>query len=182
MFNTKVNLTIILQGRAMLSEQECSRQLRKPIINKKGKYAGKQARDKKGRPLYYYETVPDLDKLDRHTLRVDAIVDGKKEVEVINFYTRKNREVEQVINISEEAYKYFVSNEMPNGFRAPREFKPFAPTKSFLNKKTKRFVEGIPIEVQAWRSFSAQQRLEWHLNSICASRGGRMKSYTVFND
>ena len=59
MNDIKINLIIVVQGASMMSEQECSKQLRKPIINKRGKYAGKQARDKRGHLLWHYETVPD---------------------------------------------------------------------------------------------------------------------------
>ena len=179
--DVKVNLTMFVPGATMMSEQECSKQLRKPVINKRGRYAGKQARDKNGKLLWYYEKVPDLTKYDRHDIKVKSLA-KKGETEVITYYTRKFREAKRVINLSPEAYNYFISSETPHGYRAPRSFKPYAPIRSHLDRKTKKWVDGTPIEVQAWQAASPEQRLEWHLNSIAASMGGRIASYTVFND
>jgi len=181
MSNIKINLVIVVQGAAMMSEQECSKQLRKPIINKRGKYAGKQARDKKGNLLWYYETVPDLTKYNRHDVEVDSLTE-KGKTETLTYYTRKSREVKQSINMCQEAYDYMISSEMPHGYHAPKNFKPYMPTRSRLDRKTKKWVDGTPLEVQAWRAASIQQRLEWHLNATAASLGGRVDSYTVFND
>lgn len=171
----------MVQGATIMSEQECSKQLRKPIINKRGKYAGKQARDKKGNLLWRYETVPDLTKYNRHDVKVSSSTE-KGKTEILTYYTRKNREVRQSINISQEAYDYFISNERPYGYTAPKNFKPYMPTRSRLDRKTKKWVDGVPIDVQAWRAASAQQRLEWHLNSIAQALKGRVDSYQVFND
>ena len=183
MSDIKINLVIVVQGASMMSEQECSKQLRKPIINKRGKYAGKQARDKKGNLLWYYETVPDLTKYNRHGVKVTSLTEkGKTETETLTYYTRKNREVKQSINMYQEAYDYMISSEMPYGYRAPKNFKPYMPTRSRLDRKTKKWVEGVPLEVQAWKAASIQQRLEWHLNATAASLGGKVDSYTVFND
>ena len=181
MSDVKVNLTIIVPGATMMSEQECSKQLRKPVINKKGKYAGKQARDKKGKLLWYYEKVPDLTKYDKNELKVRSS-EKKGETEVLTYYTRKCREARQVINISQEAYDYFISSEVPYGYHAPKSFKPYSPIKSHMDRKTKKWIDGTPIEVQAWRVASLEQRLEWHLNSIAESLKGKVASYKVFND
>lgn len=186
MSNTKVNLTVVVPGATILSKRECLKQLKKPVINTKGKYAGKQARDKKGNLLYHHETVPDLSKYDRHNLSVSyqvGFLTGTKYVkETLTYYTRKCREAKQVINLSEEAYDYFVSKELPAGYHAPKDFKPYAPIRSHLDRKSKKYVEGISLDMQAWRACSPTQRLEWHLNAICESMGGRMDSYAVFND
>lgn len=179
MNDIKLNLVIVLQGATMMSEQECPKQLKKPIFNKRGKYAGKQARDKKGNLLWYYESVPDTSKCDRHDMRIGPS-DGK--TETITYYTRKSREVKQSINMCQEAYNYMISGEMPYGYRAPKDFKPYMPTRSRMDRKTKKWVDGVPVEVQAWRAASIQERLEWHLNATAASLGGRVDSYTVFND
>ena len=181
MSDAKINLVVVVQGAAMMSEQECSKQLRKPIINKRGKYAGKQARDKKGNLLWHYETVPDLSKYNRHDVEVDSSSEEGK-TETLTYYTRKSKDVRQSIHMSQEAYDYFISNEMPYGYRAPKNFKPYMPIKSHLDRKTKKWVNGTPIEIQAWKTASEKQRLEWHLNSIALSLGGKVDSYTVFND
>lgn len=181
MSDIKINLVVVVQGASMMSEQECSKQLRKPIINKRGKYAGKQARDKKGNLLWYYETVPDLTKYDRHDVEANSLTE-KGKTETLVYYTRKSREVKQSINMCQEAYDYMISSEMPHGYHAPKNFKPYMPTRSRLDRKTKKWVDGVPLEVQAWKATSIQQRLEWHLNATAASLGGRVDSYTVFND
>jgi hypothetical protein len=181
MNNIKINLIIVVQGASMMSEQECSKQLRKPIINKRGKYAGKQARDKRGNLLWHYETVPDLTKYNRHDVGVNSLTE-KRKTEILTYYTRKSREVKQSINMCQEVYDYMISSEMPRGYRAPKNFKPYMPIRSRLDRKTKKWVDGVPFEVQAWRAASIQQRLEWHLNAIAASLGGRVDSYTVFDD
>ena len=181
MSDIKINLVIAVQGAAMMSEQECSKQLRKPVINKRGKYVGKQARDKKGNLLWFYKTVPDLTKYDRHDVRVDSSTE-KGKTEIITYYTRKNKEIKQSINMTQEAYNYFVSSEMPSNFHAPRDFKPNAPIRSHNDRKTQKWVEGVPLDIQAWRAMSEKERLEWHLASIAASMRGKVDSYTVFKD
>ena len=172
MSDIKISLTVLVQGATIMSEQECSKQLKKPVINKKGKYAGKQARDKEGNPLYYYESVPDFTKFNRYDIRIDS-KGGKKET--ITYFTRKSREVRQIINMSEEAYNYFISVEMPQGYQAPNGYR------AHLDKKSKNLIE-VPLDIQSWRELSKKQRLEWHLNAICENMRGKMESYTVFND
>ena len=103
MSDIKINLVVVVQGATMMSEQECSKQLKKPVINKRGKYAGKQARDKKGNLLWFYKAVPDLTKYDRHDVRIDSPTE-KGKTEIITYYTRKNREIKQSINMTQEAY------------------------------------------------------------------------------
>lgn len=176
MSDTKINLVVVIPGATMMSEQECSKQLKKPVINKKGKYAGKQARDKKGNLLWYYESVPDLSKYDKHEIRVITSEEGEKKSETITYHTRKYRSVRQVINLTKDAYDYFISNEAPYGYRAPKDFKPSA------KAKKKKQSDNLSNNALAWRDSSIKERLEWHLNSICASMGGKMESYKVFND
>ena len=180
MDNIKINLVILTRGASMMSEQECSKQLKKPVINQRGKYAGKQARDKNGNFIWYYKTVPDLSKYDRHDIRFAS--SKKTQTEVLTYYTRKQKEIKQSINMTQEAYEYFISNEMPANYHAPKNFKPKIPVKSHLDKKAKKYVEGIPLDIQAWRAASTQERLEWHLNAIASDLGGKVDSYTVFED
>ena len=159
---------MLVPGAKPLSEQECSKQLTKPVIIKKGKLAGKQARDKQGNLLYYNEIVPDMSKFDKHVFKIFNKEENKPETYV--YFTRKNRPAKQTINISEEAYNYFISTEVPSGFRVPLE----------LRASLKRSHESF--ETQAWKKMGEQGRLEWHLKSICDSMGGTMESYTVFDD
>lgn len=159
---------MLVPGAKPLSEQECSKQLTKPVIIKKGKFAGKQARDKKGNLLYYHETVPDLSKFDKHVFKILNKEENKLETYV--YFTRKNKPAKQTINISEEAYNYYISIEAPSNFHIPAE----------LRASLKRSHESF--EQQAWKKLSKEERLEWHLKSICDSMGGTMESYTVFDD
>jgi hypothetical protein len=182
MSDIKINLVIVVLGATIMSEQECSKQLRKPILNKRGRYAGKQARDKKGNLLWKYETVPDLAKYNRNDVEVEYLEEGKKKKETLTYYTRKSKSVKQSINMSSEAYRYMISDEMPYGYQAPKNFKPKKPIKSKIDKKTKKMVVGIPIEQQAWKAASTQQRLEWHLKTIASNFGGVVDSYTIFKD
>lgn len=86
----------------------------------------------------------------------DRVKKGKK-VEVkrkkLQFFTRKSIPAIQVINMSEEAYQYMISNEVPS----------FS-TKSVWNKMTK------------------EQRLVAHLNETAAYLGGKLVDYTVYPD
>lgn len=138
---------MLVPGASMMSEQECSKQLKKPILNKKGK----QLKDKNGDLMWETTIVPDFTKYDKHTIKVS--LDKKKPV-TYTYHTRKCKQAKQVINISQEAYNYFISNEVPYEYKAS----------------------------QSWKSISKKQRLEWYLKSICESRGGILQSYTVFDD
>lgn len=159
---------MLVPGAKPLSEQECSKLLTKPVIIKKGKLAGKQARDKQGNPLYYTEIVPDMSKFDKHVFKIFNKEENKPETYV--YFTRKNRPAKQTINISEEAYEYYVSTEVPSSFHIPAE----------LRASLKRSHESF--EQQAWKKLSKEERLVWHLKAICNSMGGTMESYTVFDD
>lgn len=95
MNDVKINLTVIVPGAIIMSEQECSKQLKK-VIEKKTK-TGK----------VYKKTievqVEDWDKMDKHTMRVTGPNGSKPET--ITFYTRKTRPASQSLNISKEAYE-----------------------------------------------------------------------------
>ena len=86
----------------------------------------------------------------------DKIKVGKKtkiKKEKIQFYTRKSIPVLQVINMSEEAYQYMISNEVP----------------SFSTKS-------------AWNKMTVEQRLVAHLNETASSLGGKLVDYTIYPD
>lgn len=174
MSNTKVNLTILLPGSTMMSERDCSKEVKRPVINKKGKYAGKQKRNKKGELVFETALVPDPEKCNHYSIKVSYKDDKTKKMvtEFLHFNTRGYKTAKQSLNISEEAYDYFIGNEVPDGYRFPKEFKP---NKALLKK-------GISVSSQAWNSQSQKEKLEWHLRRICESRGGRLADYTVFND
>ena len=180
MNDIKINLTMIVPGATMMSEQECSKQLKKPLINKRGKYAGKQARDKRGNLLWFYETVPDPAKYDRHSFQTKPTKGEKPET--IVYFTRKAREAKQVISLSNEAYEDFISGNMPYNYKAPKNFKPYRPIRTHKDRKTKKVVEGMSVDLQAWKVLTPEERLKWHLNAIAEGLNGEVESYTVFND
>lgn len=179
MIDIKMNLTLLVPSATIMSEQECSKQLKKPVIIKRGKYAGKQARDKEGNLLWYHESVPDLDKYDKQELTL-SLPNNQKQT--IVYYTRKKRDARQVMNLSTDAYNYFISNETPVGYRAPKNFKPYASIRTFKHRKTKEVIEGTSINAQSWRILTPKERIEWHLNAIAESLGGKVESYTIFKD
>jgi hypothetical protein len=162
----KLNLTMILPGRVMMSEQECLRKVRRPLMGK-GKKADKQVIDRNGNPVWV--TVKELDpmKTDRETIIITG-KDGNEEM--LSIITRKARPASKSINLTKEAYDYFISQELPEGFHAPKNFKP----------KVSPFKK--PINLQAWLSMSETERLEWHLTNICSSMGGTMASYTIHGE
>jgi hypothetical protein len=94
MSEIKINLSIVLPGRIMLSKEECLKTTQKVIENK----------SKSGK--VYKKTiniqVEDWDKMDKHSVRV---ADKKKSSEVITFHTRKYRPALQSLNINKEAYE-----------------------------------------------------------------------------
>lgn len=86
----------------------------------------------------------------------DRIRKGRKteyKKEKLTFFTRKCVSALQVINMSEEAYQYMISNEVP----------------SFSNRST-------------WMKMSKEQRLVAHLNETAAYLGGKLASYCVYPD
>ena len=174
MSEVKVNLTIILQGGVMMSEQECSKQLKEPILVERGRYKGKVKKDKNGNPMFKVRTVPDPAKTDHHSLKLSYKDEKTRKTveEWVNFSTRRCIPAKQSLNICQEAYDYFISDEVPDGYRAPEDFKP---SKKLLHK-------GYSKTKQAWMAMPEKEKLEWHLNRICAHRNGIMGDYTVFND
>lgn len=107
---------------------------------------GKEACQKSPKELTEYNCLIVTDKI-----RKGKKVEYKKEKLV--FFTRKCIPALQVINMSEEAYQYMISNEVP----------------SFSNKNT-------------WMKMSKEQRLVAHLNEVAASLGGKLASYCVYPD
>lgn len=89
---------------------------------------------------------PDPEKHHKEFMKIE---DGKGHFETITVNTRKCIPAKQIINISEEAYNYFISDEKPSDYR------------------------------NDWKSMSIQARLYWHLSEIAKSRGGKMISYQV---
>lgn len=157
-----MNLIVLLPGGTMVSKQECFKQLKEEVKNKKGHVV----KDKNGNIKYKYRSVPDPDKHDIHHLKVS---EGKNE-EIIHFYTRKCVPAKQVINISTIAYKYFIGTEAPEAFNAPAGFQPYNSLKN------------MSLKYQAWNALSEEQKLMWHCDRIAATLGGSVDDFSVFPD
>jgi len=176
MYENKVNLVMVLPGRTMMSEQECLRKVRKPLMGK-GKKSNKQVIDKNGNPVWHTVIEPDPAKTDRFQLDLTEF-DGK--ITPIIVHTRKSRPAKQRLNICQEAYDNYISASTPDAFHAPRGFKP---PEIITESGKKRFkYKGVPIKEQAWLEMSQTERLEWHLRSICAALGGVMETYMVLDE
>lgn len=163
MYETKVNLTMVLPGRIMMSERECLRKTRKPLMGK-GKKSNKQVIDKNGNPVWV--TVKELDpsKCDRNFIE---ITDQNGEIQKLQVLVPGNKPASKSMSLGMDSYRYFISSELPEGFRAPKTYKP----------KVSPF--RIPVNLQAWKEMSEAERLEWHLRDICHSQGGILVSYNV---
>lgn len=147
MTEIKVNLSVVLQGRTMFSKEECLKTTQK-VIEKTSKKTGKTYKKKVN------VLVNDLDKMDKHTLRVtEHYADKKPVTETITFHTRKSKPATQSLNICKEGYNYMISGECP--FWA----------------KTK-----------VWAIMSETQRLEAHLQRVCEHVGGKSFTYEVLGD
>lgn len=170
MSENKVSLTIVLQGGIMRSKRDCLKEVKEPVLVKKGRYAGKQAKDKEGNLLWRTKLVYDPNKMEHHEIRITD--KNNKLQEVINYATRGFIPAKQVLQISQEAYEYYISSEVPEGYRFPRDFK--------ANKKLLK--RGVSISSQAWNAQSLKQKLEWHLRRICEGLNGKMGEYTVYKD
>lgn len=90
----KLSLSVELQGRTMLSKEECLKTTQKTITTKNG------------RKRTVTKVVEDWDKMEKHTMRVTS-TDGTNP-EIITFHTRKCKPATQSLNMSEEAYKYMI--------------------------------------------------------------------------
>lgn len=99
----KVSLNIILQGRVMLSKDECLKTTQKEIIKKNNK-TGKSYKK------IINEVVEDLSKMDKSTIKVS---ENGRNNEVLTIYTRKCKPATQSINLYKDTYDYMVSKECP---------------------------------------------------------------------
>lgn len=157
-----MNLTVLLPGSNMISKQECFKQLKEEVKDKKGHVI----KDKKGNIKYRYRNVPDPDKHYVHHLKVS---DGKRE-QVIHYYTRKCVPAKQVINISTIAYKYFIGVVAPEAFYAPSGFQLYKP------------IWKMSLRDQAWNVLSEEQKIRWHCRRIADTLGGTVDSIVILPD
>lgn len=134
----KVNLSIVLQGSNMLSEQECSEKLVEWKYNKRTK------KNEKVVTLAY-----DMDKVTPNRLFLDYKDESGRHKEPIYFLTRNSIPCKKTINISKEAYDYMVSSECPEWARIG-EWKQLSRIKR-LTQHMQRICEnenGISFEFQ----------------------------------
>ena len=134
----KVNLSIVLQGSTMLSEQEFSKQLIEYKYNKRTKKKEKVV------TLAY-----DMDKTTPNRLFLDYKDESGRHKEPIYFLTRNTIPCMKFINISKEAYNYMVSSECPEWAKAG-EWKQLSRIKR-LTQHMQRICEnegGISFEFQ----------------------------------
>ena len=134
----KVNLSIVLQGSTMLSEQECSKQLIEYKYNKNTKKKEKVIR------LAY-----DVDKVTPNRLFLDYKDASGRHKEPIFFSTRNCITAKKSMNISKEAYNYMISSECPEWAKAG-EWKQLSRIKR-LTQHMQRMCEnegGISFEFQ----------------------------------
>ena len=103
----KVNLSIVLQGSTMLSEQECSEKL---VEYKYNKFTKKKEK--------VVSRAYDMDKVTPNKLFLDYKDASGRYKEPIYFMTRNTIPCKKSINISKEAYDYMVSSECPEWARA----------------------------------------------------------------
>ena len=163
MIDVKVNLTVLLPGSIMLSKQECLKQLKEEMKDKKGHIL----KDKNGNVRFKTRIVPDPEKHDYHTVKVTGKTDKP---EYISYYTRKCVPAKQVLNISTSAYLYFISNEVPQGYQVPTKFQPYMSLKR------------MPAIQQAWKAMSEDGKLKWHLERVAKTLGGTMLDFVVYDD
>ena len=150
MYNIAVNLIMELPGRTLMSEQECSRKVRKPLTKK-----GKQVYNKKHEEVW--TTVVEADPKKTHIERVDISGEGDRP-EFIDVRVRNAKPVRRIMNISQEAFNHFIDpDEVPYNYVAP------------LNTIKKLF----------WARLTVKAKLEWHLHDLCKSLGGTLVSYKV---
>lgn len=136
MDNIKLSLSVLLPGSTMFSTAEVVKPLKK------------QFKTKKGKSFYKTVLVPDIDKHDAFTIKV---TEGKKEIP-LTVFIRKTKAARQVINMSEDAYNYFISKEVPIGFQGGSS---------------------------AWNKLTTIQKVRWHCNRIAQNMNGWVESFQV---
>lgn len=106
-----------------------------------------------GRTLYSKQSClkngkPDPEKHHKEFMKVE---DGKGHFETITVNTRKSIPAKQIINLSQEAYDYFISDNKPAEYRGD------------------------------WKKMSEAARLNWHLTETAKSLGGKMIEYQILD-
>lgn len=100
----------------------------------------KESSLKNGKPL------PEM-----HNKEFMKIQDGKGHFESITVNTRKCIPAKQIINLSQEAYDYFISDDKPIEYRGD------------------------------WKKMSERARLHWHMEEIAKALGGKVIDYSILD-
>lgn len=87
----------------------------------------------------------------RHDKEFLKVKDERGHFETITVNTRKCIPAKQVINMTEQAYNYFISEEKPRSYKGD------------------------------WRKMSEEAKLNWHMNNIAKSLGGELDDYKVLD-
>lgn len=85
--------------------------------------------------------------------------DPQKKEEHIVLFTRKPKAIKQVVNMTEETYNYFISEDIPYNYKMQ---------KSSTTKP-------------AWKSLSKEQKVEWHLREYCLNFKAKLISYKIYD-
>lgn len=126
--DNKISLTIYIRGAKPISEDKC-------IVDPKNSYDN-------------HTIFVEVKKLDKKTHKTF------KATHKVTFQTRKRELIAQTINMSQEAYNNFISND-----NCP----------SWISKGD-------------WKRMSKRARLEEHMRHTCEAFGGVSYSYKVFDD
>lgn len=131
MSEIKLNLSIVLPGRTLLSKEECLKTTQK-VIEKKLK---------NGRVIKktINVQVEDWSKMNKHSMKVEA--KGEKP-EIITFYTRQSRPALQVLNMSKYAYECMIDKNCCPSWVKPSRWTAMS-TKERLESHLQRTVEHL---------------------------------------
>lgn len=134
----KLNLSIVLPGRTLLSKEECLKTTQKVITTKNGK------------KRVVTKVVEDWDKTDMHTMRVEGV--RGSEPEVISFRTRKCRPATQSLNMTKEAYEYMIDRESCPSWSTPSKWKAMSKKERLEShlRRTTEHLGGISFTYQVF--------------------------------
>lgn len=130
MKNIKLSLSILLPGGTMYSKQEC---FKNPTVKDENA-----------------KNNLDLRKFNSFQIKLR---DAKK-VETHRIFVRKSKPAKQVLNLSEEAYNYFIGQEKPEKYRS---------------------------ELGPWNKLTKNQKITWHCNNIAENLGGTVESWEILD-
>lgn len=148
MTTTKVSLTIALPGSVMFSKQLC--------------FKNSTIKDKNGKTVNVETPVEGMTNQESFTLKLKDKKTGNMYTKRYDYHVRKCIPAKQVINISEEAYRAMIENEIPDFFRM-----------AGVSRKQ------LPA---LWQSLTDSEKLMIHFDAIAADLGGEVVDYEIFPD